>query len=78
MLVISYAYSPTGEYMFIRDTKEGTTQALVIDSNGKVAVSIAPSISGDGSFAAYESGATNLVSNDTNGYGDVFVSETGF
>ena len=35
-----------------------------------------PGISGDGRFIAFESDATNLVSNDTNGARDVFVHDT--
>jgi Tol biopolymer transport system component len=34
-----------------------------------------PSISPDGRYVAYESAATNLVSGDTNGFGDVFVTD---
>jgi Tol biopolymer transport system component len=35
-----------------------------------------PSISADGRFVAFSSSATNLVSGDTNGNGDVFVRDT--
>ena len=34
-----------------------------------------PSLSADGKFVAYRSEASNLVSSDTNGVGDVFVSD---
>ena len=34
-----------------------------------------PSISADGRFVAFASGATNLVAGDTNGTGDVFVRD---
>jgi hypothetical protein len=33
-----------------------------------------PSISADGRYVAFSSSASNLVSGDTNGYGDIFVS----
>lgn len=35
-----------------------------------------PSISADGRFVAFRSYATNLVTNDTNGFADVFVKDT--
>lgn len=34
-----------------------------------------PFLSGDGRYVAFSSGATNLVSNDINGYSDVFVKD---
>jgi Tol biopolymer transport system component len=37
--------------------------------------SLYPSISGDGRFVAFQSAATNLVPNDTNGMTDVFVRD---
>jgi Tol biopolymer transport system component len=33
------------------------------------------SISGDGRYVAFQSGATNLVGGDTNGFGDIFVRD---
>jgi len=35
-----------------------------------------PSINSDGRYVAFESDAANLVTGDTNGYSDVFVSYT--
>ncbi len=39
------------------------------------AASFRPSISADGRFVAFDSGATNLVAGDTNGVSDVFVHD---
>ncbi|MGD1210524.1 MAG: hypothetical protein ABR973_04090 [Candidatus Acidiferrales bacterium] len=44
-------------------------------SNGD---SIVPAISGDGHTVAFISSATNLVTNDTNGFADVFLGVTSF
>ena len=51
-----------------------------MDSNGDEANnwSTDPSISADGQFVAYYSHASNLVSNDTNGTDDVFLSAVSF
>ena len=38
-------------------------------------MSLLPSLSGDGRYVAFNSGATNLVPGDTNGYWDVFVHD---
>ena len=35
-----------------------------------------PDISADGRFIAFDSGATTLVSGDTNGFSDIFVKDT--
>lgn len=39
------------------------------------ALSLEPSLSGNGRFVAFHSGATNLVPGDTNGYGEIFVRD---
>jgi len=53
----------------------GTTERVSVDSNGSQAndVSDLPAISSDGRFVAFESGATDLVTGDTNSAYDVFV-----
>jgi len=61
--------------IFVHDTlNDETTRVSVatggLQSNGD---SHAPFISSDGRFIAYESDATNLVANDTNGKRDVFL-----
>jgi len=61
--------------VFVRDRLTGTTERVSLSSAGEQAngTSRDPSISGDGWFVAFRSGATNLVSGDTNGADDVFV-----
>jgi Tol biopolymer transport system component len=64
--------------IFLRDTQAGTTTRLSVDSNGVQGNgdSYGPSISVDGRNVAFESTASNLVSNDTNGASDIFVRDT--
>ena len=63
--------------IFVRDLQGGTTERVSVDSSGMEsdADSLLPSISSDGRFVAFESTATNLVANDTNGKKDVFVRD---
>ncbi|MBK9925327.1 MAG: PD40 domain-containing protein [Anaerolineales bacterium] len=63
--------------IFVHDMQTGITTRVSIDSNGIQAndVSQNPSISADGRYITYESGATNLVSGDTNATYDVFVHD---
>jgi Tol biopolymer transport system component len=60
----------------------GTTERVSVDSAGNQAdgSSEYPAISADGSYVAFHSFATNLVTGDTNGIRDAFVHdrETGF
>jgi Tol biopolymer transport system component len=65
----------SGFDVFLRDTQTGTTRRLSVDASGKQGngLSLFPSISADGRYAAFESIASNLVSGDTNGESDVFV-----
>ena len=63
--------------IFVRDRQAGTTRRVSISSaelqgNGG---SYYPSISADGRYVAFDSDATNLVANDTNGTRDVFVRD---
>ena len=64
--------------VFLRDTQTGTTIRASTDSSGVEGDSDSgsPSISADGRYVAFESLATNLVSDDTNGHRDVFVKDT--
>jgi len=59
------------------DTSSGEAVRVSVSSSGEIADS--PSwvkgISGDGRFVAFEGGASNLVSDDTNGESDVFVHD---
>lgn len=63
--------------IFVYDRQTNTIQRVSVDSNGTEAngPSRRPSISGDGNRVAFESTASNLVPNDTNGVSDVFVHD---
>ncbi|MBT9582780.1 PD40 domain-containing protein [bacterium] len=63
--------------IFVHDRQLGTTTRVSVDSAGAQAnsASSVPSISGDGRFVAFESGASNLVVGDSNGQDDVFVHD---
>jgi murein DD-endopeptidase MepM/ murein hydrolase activator NlpD len=64
----------TGD-VFVRGWGAGTTERWSVSSAGGESngSSDLPSISGDGSFVAFDSLATNLVAGDTNGTRDVFT-----
>ena len=55
----------------------GDTTRVSVDSSGGQANdrSYSPSVSGDGRFVAFTSGADNLVSGDTNATDDIFVHD---
>jgi Tol biopolymer transport system component len=63
--------------VFVRDRSAGTTTLVSVDLTGVPAEleSWSPSISGDGRFVAFHSGASDLVPGDTEGYWDVFVRD---
>lgn len=66
------------DQVYIRDRINGTTQRVSVAPDGSIgnAPSRNGSISGDGRYLAFESSASNLVPNDTNGYpADVFVRD---
>jgi Tol biopolymer transport system component len=64
-----------GSDVFVRDRQAGTTRRVSISSTGTQGngASDSLSISADGRYVAFQSDATNLVANDTNGAWDVFV-----
>jgi Tol biopolymer transport system component len=64
--------------IFVHDRHTGQTTRVSVDSTGAEAdaTSSYPSISTDGRYVAFASGATNLVAGDTNGYVDVFVHDS--
>ena len=67
-----------GEYdVFVRDRLLGITERISVNSSGVGGNdrSLCPSISDDGRFVAFASAATNLVDDDTNGLGDIFVRD---
>lgn len=63
--------------VFIRDQRARRTTRVNVSSAGADAnaTSAAASISRDGRFVAFESQASNLVANDTNGEFDIFVRD---
>src|SRR5215510_11605429 len=63
--------------VFVRDRQAGTTSRVNVDSNGDQAdgEGFNPTISADGRFVAYSSGASNLVDGDTNDTYAVFVRD---
>ena len=64
---------------FVRDLEAGTTELVSLSSREEQgnhrSGSAAPSISADGRYVAFNSGADNLVPGDTNRAGDVFVRD---
>ena len=65
--------------VFLTDTTTGVTSRITVGLGGAETdgYSAGPAISADGSIVAFSSEATNLVIDDTNGVGDVFVHDTG-
>jgi Tol biopolymer transport system component len=66
--------------VFLRDQLLGATRLLSVDgagNQGNAASSVAIALSPDGSVAAFDSEATNLVAGDTNAFMDVFVRVPG-
>lgn len=63
--------------VFIRDRQKGTTTRVSVGPSGLEAngSSYMTSISANGRFIAYRSGASNLVPSDTNLAGDVFIRD---
>jgi hypothetical protein len=64
--------------VFVRDRVLGTTERVSVDSNGAEADgrSQDPTISADGRYVAFDSGASNLVPGDTTSFWqDVFVRD---
>lgn len=61
--------------VFVRNSASGTTQLVSTDSGGNQGngPSGVPALNSTGLVVAFESAATNLVPNDTNGFVDIFV-----
>ena len=64
--------------IFLKDTQTGALTMVSTSSSGEVGndVSYTSSISADGRYVTFGSTASNLVSGDTNGYGDIFLKDT--
>jgi Tol biopolymer transport system component len=63
--------------VFVHDRQTGITTRVSVASDGTQGngESYEPSISADGRYIAFESGASNLVPGDTNGFRDIFVHD---
>jgi Tol biopolymer transport system component len=66
--------------VFLRDRVAGTTELVSVSSeevqgDGHSGTFGGPTVSADGRYVAFQSDAENLVANDLNGYGDVFVRD---
>ena len=63
--------------VFVHDRVSGATSRVSVSTAGVQASgdSSAPAVSGDGRYVAFESGASDLVSGDSNGRSDVFVHD---
>lgn len=64
--------------VFVHDRRTGTTVRASVSDDGREALggaSTSPSISADGRFVAFFSGAHTLVAEDRNGVDDVFVHD---
>jgi Tol biopolymer transport system component len=64
-------------HIFVKDMQMGSVKRVSVDSSGVLANgnSSYPSISGDGRYVVFASEADNLISNDTNGAGDIFIHD---
>lgn len=64
--------------IFVRDLQMNTTTRVSLNSSGEQGNgwSYFPSISADGRYVAFVSWSDNLVSDDTNGVGDIFIRDT--
>ena len=68
--------NPAGiSQIYVRDEAAGCTVPISININGEMGNfdSAYPSISANGRLIAFESGATNLVNGDKNGFNDIFL-----
>jgi Tol biopolymer transport system component len=63
--------------VFVHDREGGTTERVSLDTAGgdPNGSSSNPAISADGSYVAFQSGASDLVAGDANSVSDVFVSD---
>lgn len=65
--------------VFVRDRQLGTTLRVSVSSSGEQANAFSDfplAISSEGRYVVFNSDATNLVANDTNGVTDVFLRDT--
>lgn len=65
--------------IFVHDRQSGTTERVSVHLTGAQGNSNSQgaALSGDGRLVAFSSDASNLIASDTNGFGDVFLSDRG-
>lgn len=70
----------TNLQVYVHNVHNNNTELISKNNIGVIAndTSYGLSITEDGRVVVYDSGATNLVSNDTNGWSDIFKAETGY
>ena len=63
--------------VFLRDLANNTTEVISVSNDGTLAngISLFSAISADGDYVAFESLASNLVTDDTNGLPDIFLRD---
>lgn len=61
--------------LYIRDRATGITELVSVSNTGAPGSGFNPSVSADGRFVAFKSVDENLVPDDTNGWGDIFVRD---
>jgi Tol biopolymer transport system component len=66
-----------GPEIMLRDSQSGSTTKVSVNMNGGYANADSndPALSADGHFIVFESNASDLVPQDTNGHGDIFVRD---
>jgi Tol biopolymer transport system component len=64
-------------FLHDRQTEETSLMSAAVDGTGANLTSWYPFISPDGRYVAFDSEASNLVPDDTNGARDVFVRDRG-
>ncbi len=69
------AFAGSGVIVYDREVGQLKTLSLALDGTQGNAYSYGPAISADGRYVAFQSYASNLVSNDTNEQADVFVHD---
>jgi Mg-chelatase subunit ChlD len=62
---------------FVKDLQTGAVDRVSVSSSGAQAngASVYPVLSADGRWVAFRSDATNLISGDTNGVGDIYLRD---
>lgn len=70
-------YIANGNNIYVHDRNTSTNTLISVSATGESANSYcdAPSMSADGRFVSFSSLASNLVSNDTNSFWDIFVHD---